>query len=223
MRLPLDVHSNAEATGLTRASPLVSGLTDDVAGLNQADLASLDTWTQFYHTEYSFIGLLAGGRFYDTDGTPLEAVALVQVGSCAVKSPSPAPAASHPTHPSTPHFPQAAAASERTRRSRDASVDALTPSCSASWTAVDGGKVWCDPPPSQAQPVAVPRQIVDVAASPPRVLKCGCVALNPLGDDVSDEAVRELATHGRGLRTYPNCATTHTTCRSVAPDAPAAN
>jgi hypothetical protein len=50
-----------------------------VAGLNEADLASLDTWRQFYHTEYSYIGLLAGGRFYDTDGTPLEAVALVQV------------------------------------------------------------------------------------------------------------------------------------------------
>ena len=53
-----------------------------MAGLNQADLASLDTWRQFYHNEYSFVGLLAGGRFYDVDGTPLEPVALVQVGSC---------------------------------------------------------------------------------------------------------------------------------------------
>ena len=124
-----------------------------------------------------------------------------------------------------PAAPQAAAASERSKRSLDAAVDALTPSCSASWTAVDGGRVWCDPPTGQAAApatVAVPRQIVDVAASPPRVLKCGCVALGPLRDDVSEEAVRELATHGRGLRTYPGCPPAHTTCTSVAPDAPAA-
>jgi hypothetical protein len=119
---------------------------------------------------------------------------------------------------------QAAVASARITRAAAAAADALTPSCAASWTADDGGAVWCE------SPNHVPRRVIDTTTSPPTALKCGCMPLavtgeaqGDSGDDAEEDGaillskVAELAAKGRGVRPYPDCELTAPRCRTAPP------
>ncbi len=93
-----------------------TGLIDDVTGLSDADLSGLLTWRDFYHKDYVFIGLLAGGAFYDASGAPSPLVALLDAARARVAA----------------------------VRAAAAAAEARAPACSAAWSAAAGGEVWCD-------------------------------------------------------------------------------
>jgi len=193
-----------------------------VSGISDEDLAGLENWRAFYHSDYSYVGILAGGRFYDAAGEALPPVARVQARThwhkllCLL--------CKWVTHSYTflPFSLQAAVASARITRAAAAAADALTPSCAASWTADDGGAVWCE------SPNHVPRRVIDTTTSPPAVLKCGCMPLAGTGEaqgnsgDYAEEdgailksRVAELAAKGRGVRPYPDCELTAPRCRTA--------
>jgi len=56
------------------------GLVDTIDGLDHKELDGLNGWRNFYHTDYSFVGNLAGGNFYEEDGTPRAPVHAVKEG-----------------------------------------------------------------------------------------------------------------------------------------------
>ena len=91
------------------------GLTEDVAGLSDEDAAGLLYWRDFYKTNYTFLGLLAGGAFYDSAGQPLPPVAALEAG----------------------------AARRRVYLQRVAAETRVAPSCDAAWSPDAGGEVWC--------------------------------------------------------------------------------
>jgi hypothetical protein len=93
-----------------------AGLVDDVAGLSDGDLAGLLTWRDFYHKDYAYVGLLAGGAFYDASGAPRPPVAAVA----------------------------AAAARVAAQRAAAAAAERAAPACNAQWSAAAGGEVWCE-------------------------------------------------------------------------------
>jgi len=93
-----------------------SGLTDDVDGLNDRDLDGILTWVNFYHSDYTFVGRLVGGSFYDPRGEPLPPVRAVRQGAAAYQ------------------------ASKEKARSEESAL----PACAAAWSSADGGAVWCE-------------------------------------------------------------------------------
>ena len=92
------------------------GLTEDVTGLTDDDAAGLIYWRGFYAANYTYIGLLADGAFYDAQGQPLPPVAALE----------------------------AAAARRHALLQRIAGEVRVAPSCDAAWDADAGGAVWCD-------------------------------------------------------------------------------
>jgi hypothetical protein len=109
-------------TGLDGTRAFVSGdftdagLVDDVTGLSEAELAGLDSWVSFYDADYAFVGLLAGGSFYDELGRPKEPARLVSAAA--------------------EHFAAA--------KAQEAAAERELPACSASWSSDEGGWVWCE-------------------------------------------------------------------------------
>jgi hypothetical protein len=61
------------------------GLTDDVAGLSDEDAAGVIYWRDFYRSNYTFLGLLTGGAFYDAAGEPLPPVEAPQAGAAEAR------------------------------------------------------------------------------------------------------------------------------------------
>lgn len=160
------------------------GLTDDVGGLTDDQLAGVATWSTFYAGEpnYRRVGRLAGGRFYDAAGGALPPAGLVRAAAS-----------------------RAAAA----RAAREAEERAA-PSCSAAWTAEGGGRVWCEPgggrvPRRLAAPQPAPEAPPPAgsAAAPPAAaggqVRCACV---PAGEGMGAryagcaEEATECATGG---------------------------
>jgi hypothetical protein len=92
------------------------GMTEDTAGLTDEDAAGLIYWRGFYASNYTFIGLLAGGAFYDAQGLPLPPVAALE----------------------------AAAARRHALLQRIAGETRVAPSCNTDLNAEAGGAVWCD-------------------------------------------------------------------------------
>ena len=92
-----------------------AGLTEDVSGLSDADAAGLIHWRGFYASNYTFLGLLAGGAFYDAEGRPLPLVAALE----------------------------AAAARRRAQQQRVAAETRVAPSCNEAGGEVwcDGGRL----------------------------------------------------------------------------------
>ena len=91
------------------------GLTEDVSGLSDEDAAGLLYWRDFYTANYTLLGLLAGGAFYDAAGLPLPPVAALEAGAARRRA-----------------FLQRVAAEVR-----------VAPSCDAAWSADAGGEMWC--------------------------------------------------------------------------------
>jgi hypothetical protein len=91
------------------------GLTDDVAGLSDEDAAGVIYWRDFYRSNYTFLGLLTGGAFYDAAGEPLPPVEALEAG----------------------------AARRQALLKRVAAETRVAPSCDAAWSADAGGEVWC--------------------------------------------------------------------------------
>lgn len=92
-----------------------AGLTDEVGGLAGEDVLGLVEWKEFYHTEYTFMGRLAGGIFYDAQGQPT--AALVQ-------------------------FKESVAIATKERDEQTAEEKRI-PNCSSKWSQKEGGKIWC--------------------------------------------------------------------------------
>ena len=92
------------------------GATEDTSGLTDEDAAGLIYWRGFYATNYTFVGLLAGGAFYDAQGQPLPPVAALE----------------------------AAAARRHALLQRIAGEARVAPSCNTVLYAEAGGAVWCD-------------------------------------------------------------------------------
>lgn len=92
------------------------GCVDDVEGLTGAQLAGVRSWATFMRDKYEYVGVVAGGRFYDADGRETETLARVKRKIAAHE------------------------ASDARRRERAL----MFPDCSSSWSEADGGFVWCD-------------------------------------------------------------------------------
>jgi len=123
------------------------GLIEEVAGLSDVDAAGLLTWRDFYHKDYTFLGLLAGGAFYDERGRGLPPLAALAEGAA-----------------------RAAAA----REAAEAAARAA-PACSAAWSAAQGGEVWCDEA-GYAPRRAVAAPVAALGETQPSV-RCACVRL----------------------------------------------
>jgi len=54
-------------------------LTDDVTGLTPKQLRGIKHWIDFYHRDYTFVGVLQG-RYYDQHGNPTPALKEVEDG-----------------------------------------------------------------------------------------------------------------------------------------------
>mmetsp|Transcript_4052 Transcript_4052/g.7850 ORF Transcript_4052/g.7850 Transcript_4052/m.7850 type:complete len:273 (+) Transcript_4052:123-941(+) len=91
------------------------GLTDDVSELESEDILALEEWRDFYHKEYTYVGKLAGGNFYDMQGEPTEALAAARA--------------------------KALLASEE--RAKEKEAEKLVPNCNSRWSQKEGGKIWC--------------------------------------------------------------------------------
>lgn len=93
------------------------GLTDNLDGLDAADLNDVLEWSKFYHETYKYVGNLQG-RFFDAQGGKTAARARLE-------------AAVHEA--------------ERLRKEQEAR-ERENPRCSSRWTRDTGGEVWCEPP-----------------------------------------------------------------------------
>jgi len=150
-----------------------AGLVESVAGLTEAELAGLAHWQDFYAKDYTFLGRLADSAFYDARGAPLPPVALVQSAARAVAQER-----------------EALAASEQ-----------AAPPCSASWTAEQGGRVWC------TASGLVPRRMVAAATQHTR---CACVKAEHSALGLQDAG-------GAQLHVYDGCDAHSQTCSTAAP------
>ena len=92
------------------------GCVDDVEGLSGAELDGVRSWATFMREKYEYVGVVAGGRFYDADGRETETLARVKRKIAAHE------------------------ASDARRRERAL----MFPDCSSSWSEKEGGFVWCD-------------------------------------------------------------------------------
>jgi len=102
--------------------------------LDPEQLLELVEWLDFYRRTYPRKGVLAGGAFYDAAGRPKRALARVREGAARGLE----------------------ARAERSERLRAAA--AARPACESSWSAEDGGEVWC---PGE-QPARYPRRVRQV-------------------------------------------------------------
>ena len=93
-----------------------SGCVEDVRGMTLGELAGARHWRDFMRDKYRFVGVVAGGAFYDERG---EETAVLREVREKLET----------------YDREEARAKERVR---------MFPDCSSSWTAETGGFVWCD-------------------------------------------------------------------------------
>jgi hypothetical protein len=162
----LATNNPARSRRTPRAAARAAGLIDDVTGLADADLAGLLTWRDFYHKDYSFVGLLAGGSFYDASGKASPLVGMLDAAGARV-------AASRAS----------AAAAER-----------AAPACNAAWSAAEGGRVWCDEQSTGGgvpRRVTLPPEHGESADdAAPRAVRCAC--MRDATRTVATDAIVEL-------------------------------
>jgi hypothetical protein len=113
-------------------------------------MAGLLTWRDFYHKDYTFVGLLAGGSFYDARGVASPLVAMLD----------------------------AAAARVAVTRAAAAAAERAAPACNAAWSAAEGGTVWCDEQSTGGgvpRRVTLPREPNEADDAAPPSVRCACM------------------------------------------------
>ena len=90
------------------------GLIDDVSGLSSSDYIGLDEWISFYHTDYKYVGKLAG-RYFNHDGTPTQDYRNLQQWMTEAKEDA----------------------------SQKETLKQIFPPCNSEWSADKGQRVWC--------------------------------------------------------------------------------
>ena len=90
------------------------GLIDDVSGLSSSDYIGLDEWISFYHTDYEYVGKLAG-RYFNHDGTPTKDYRNLQNWMTEAKEDA----------------------------SQKETLKQIFPPCNSEWSADKGQRVWC--------------------------------------------------------------------------------
>ncbi|XRB01239.1 cytochrome b5 heme-binding domain-containing protein [Pycnococcus provasolii] len=91
-------------------------INDNIDDFTDEQCLGVVDWAKFYHETYKFVGVLAGGAFFDNSGTPTaRRVSLLSRADSAKAA--------------------QALAKEQEKQ---------FPACSSRWTQQDGGTVWCD-------------------------------------------------------------------------------
>mmetsp|Transcript_7596 Transcript_7596/g.13071 ORF Transcript_7596/g.13071 Transcript_7596/m.13071 type:complete len:285 (-) Transcript_7596:245-1099(-) len=91
------------------------GLVEDVEDLTNDDILSLLEWREFYHKEYTYLGKVIDGIYFDSGGEATKALDAVQ----------------------------AQAVLARGEVDKEKAIEKLYPNCNSRWTQADGGKIWC--------------------------------------------------------------------------------
>uniref|UniRef100_A0A915EAR8 Cytochrome b5 heme-binding domain-containing protein n=1 Tax=Ditylenchus dipsaci TaxID=166011 RepID=A0A915EAR8_9BILA len=121
------------------------GLTDDVFGLSESELLSIDEWINFYEKEYELVGLLEG-TYWTSQGKPT--AVNKQVNALIERA--------------------------RAWKEKQVQESEVFPPCNSEWQKETGGRVWCTNKSGGIKRdwVGVPRRLF---VSKDKSFRCACV------------------------------------------------
>lgn len=122
-----------------------AGLVDNVDGLSESEMLSINDWLAFYEREYPFVGVLAG-KYYDQEGKPTQYNKDVE---------------NKITH-------------AKEWREKQLKEDEVFPHCNSEWKKGVGGRVWCSNKSGGIHRdwVGVPRKLFDKRT---KSYRCACI------------------------------------------------
>ncbi|KAF7627194.1 Cytochrome b5 heme-binding domain-containing protein [Meloidogyne graminicola] len=164
------------------------GLSDDVNGLTDEELLSIDNWLEFYEKDYKFVGVLFG-IYYNREGKPTQL--LDKIKSKIIKA--------------------------KIKKEQKAIENEVFPPCNSEWRKETGGRVWCTTRSGGVarEWVGVPRLLFEPETQNQR---CVCVKnfgvpLSNFGINQIKEGGSRGDLDNPNLREYKDCVPTANSCR----------